>query len=86
MSHELRTPLNIMIGLSDMLINERALKLDAARRGDYAQPIHDSSQDTCVLVRLPVEAREPTSSRADSAQNRLPNSAAAPARRFTDGH
>src|SRR5262245_4687236 len=50
MSHELRTPLNIMIGLSDMLINERALKLDAARRGEHAQLIHDSSHHLLSLI------------------------------------
>jgi cell cycle sensor histidine kinase DivJ len=50
MSHELRTPLNIVIGLSDMLINERALNLDAARRNDYAQLIHASSHHLLSLI------------------------------------
>ena len=50
MSHELRTPLNIVIGLSDMLINERTLNLDAARRSDYAQLIHASSHHLLSLI------------------------------------
>jgi two-component system, cell cycle sensor histidine kinase DivJ len=50
MSHELRTPLNIVIGLSDMLVNEGALKLDAARRSDYAQLIHASGQHLLSLI------------------------------------
>ena len=49
-THELRTPLNVVIGLSDMLINERALKLDAARRNDYAQLIHSSSHHLLALI------------------------------------
>ena len=49
-SHELRTPLNVVIGLSDMLINEHALKLDAARRSDYAQLIHASGHHLLSLI------------------------------------
>lgn len=49
-THELRTPLNVVIGLSDMLINEHALKLDAARRSDYAQLIHTSSHHLLALI------------------------------------
>jgi cell cycle sensor histidine kinase DivJ len=49
-SHELRTPLNVVIGLSDMLINEHALKLDAARRSDYAQLIHTSGHHLLSLI------------------------------------
>jgi two-component system, cell cycle sensor histidine kinase DivJ len=49
-SHELRTPLNIVIGLSDMLINERNLKLDDARRSDYAQLIHASGNHLLSLI------------------------------------
>jgi two-component system, cell cycle sensor histidine kinase DivJ len=49
-SHELRTPLNIVIGLSDMLINERTLKLDDARRSDYAQLIHASGNHLLSLI------------------------------------
>jgi two-component system, cell cycle sensor histidine kinase DivJ len=48
-SHELRTPLNVVIGLSDMLINEHTLKLDAARRSDYAQLIHASGHHLLSL-------------------------------------
>jgi two-component system, cell cycle sensor histidine kinase DivJ len=50
MSHELRTPLNIVIGLSDMLVNEGTLKLDAARRSDYAQLIHASGRHLLSLI------------------------------------
>jgi two-component system, cell cycle sensor histidine kinase DivJ len=49
-THELRTPLNVVIGLSDMLINAHALKLDAARRSDYAQLIHTSSHHLLALI------------------------------------
>ena len=41
MSHELRTPLNAIIGFSDMLMNEQEMKLDLARRHDYAQLINE---------------------------------------------
>ena len=49
-SHELRTPLNVVIGLTDMLINGHALKLDAARRSDYAQLIHASGHHLLSLI------------------------------------
>jgi cell cycle sensor histidine kinase DivJ len=49
-SHELRTPLNAIIGFSDMLINEAAMRLDPARRKDYAQLINDSGQHLLGLV------------------------------------
>ena len=42
MSHELRTPLNAIIGFSDMLMNEETMRLDAARRREYAKLINDS--------------------------------------------
>jgi two-component system, cell cycle sensor histidine kinase DivJ len=42
MSHELRTPLNAIIGFSDMLMNEQKMRLDAARRLEYAHLINDS--------------------------------------------
>ena len=50
MSHELRTPLNAIIGFSDMLMNEEPLKLDGARRHDYAQLINDSGQHLLSVV------------------------------------
>jgi len=49
-SHELRTPLNAIIGFSDMLMNEDPLKLDAARRHDYAQLINESGQHLLSVV------------------------------------
>jgi cell cycle sensor histidine kinase DivJ len=49
-SHELRTPLNAIIGFSDMLINEATMRLDPARRKDYAQLINDSGQHLLGLV------------------------------------
>jgi two-component system, cell cycle sensor histidine kinase DivJ len=42
MSHELRTPLNAIIGFSDMLKQEEAMRLDQARRHEYANLINDS--------------------------------------------
>jgi two-component system, cell cycle sensor histidine kinase DivJ len=50
MSHELRTPLNAIIGFSEMLTNEEAMNLDAARRRDYAQLINDSGQHLLSVV------------------------------------
>ncbi|MGA7804519.1 ATP-binding protein [Bradyrhizobium sp.] len=50
MSHELRTPLNAIIGFSDMIIQEDALMLDAARRREYAQLINDSGQHLLSVV------------------------------------
>jgi two-component system, cell cycle sensor histidine kinase DivJ len=50
MSHELRTPLNAIIGFSEMIVREEALKLDAARRAEYAQLIHDSGQHLLSVV------------------------------------
>jgi PAS domain S-box len=44
MSHELRTPLNAIIGFSEMIAQEDALMIDAARRKEYAQLINDSGQ------------------------------------------
>jgi two-component system, cell cycle sensor histidine kinase DivJ len=49
-SHELRTPLNAIIGFSEMLLNEEALKLDAARRQDYSQLINESGQHLLSVV------------------------------------
>jgi two-component system, cell cycle sensor histidine kinase DivJ len=50
MSHELRTPLNAIIGFSEMLMNEEAMKIDAARRQDYAHLINDSGQHLLSVV------------------------------------
>jgi cell cycle sensor histidine kinase DivJ len=50
MSHELRTPLNAVIGFSEMIVQEDALMLDAARRKDYAQLINDSGQHLLSVV------------------------------------
>jgi cell cycle sensor histidine kinase DivJ len=50
MSHELRTPLNAIIGFSEMLINEEPMRIDAARRKDYAQLIHDSGNHLLAVV------------------------------------
>jgi cell cycle sensor histidine kinase DivJ len=50
MSHELRTPLNAIIGFSEMIMQEDALVLDAARRREYAQLINDSGQHLLSVV------------------------------------
>jgi cell cycle sensor histidine kinase DivJ len=50
MSHELRTPLNAIIGFSEMIVQEDALMLDAARRMEYAQLINDSGQHLLSVV------------------------------------
>jgi two-component system, cell cycle sensor histidine kinase DivJ len=50
MSHELRTPLNVIIGFSEMLMNEHTMQLDAARRGDYAKLINDSGHHLLSVV------------------------------------
>src|SRR5262245_34920136 len=50
MTHELRTPLNAIIGFSDMLKNEEAMKLDAARRHDYADLINESGHHLLSVV------------------------------------
>jgi two-component system, cell cycle sensor histidine kinase DivJ len=50
MSHELRTPLNAIIGFSEMITQEDTLKLDAARRKEYAQLINDSGQHLLSVV------------------------------------
>jgi two-component system, cell cycle sensor histidine kinase DivJ len=49
-SHELRTPLNAIIGFSEMLMNEEAMKLDVARRHDYAELINASGQHLLSVV------------------------------------
>ena len=50
MSHELRTPLNAIIGFSEMIVQEEALMLNAARRREYAQLINDSGQHLLSVV------------------------------------
>src|SRR5262249_18868622 len=50
MSHELRTPLNAVIGFSEMIMQEELLMLDAHRRKEYAQLIHDSGQHLLSVV------------------------------------
>ena len=50
MSHELRTTLNAIIGFSEMLMQEQALVLNAARRREYAQLINDSGQHLLSVV------------------------------------
>jgi cell cycle sensor histidine kinase DivJ len=50
MSHELRTPLNAIIGFSEMIVQEEALMLNAARRKEYAQLINDSGQHLLSVV------------------------------------
>jgi two-component system, cell cycle sensor histidine kinase DivJ len=50
MSHELRTPLNAIIGFSEMIVQEDVLMVDAARRKEYAQLIHDSGQHLLSVV------------------------------------
>jgi two-component system, cell cycle sensor histidine kinase DivJ len=50
MSHELRTPLNAIIGFSELIVQEEALMLNAARRKEYAQLINDSGQHLLSVV------------------------------------
>jgi two-component system, cell cycle sensor histidine kinase DivJ len=50
MSHELRTPLNAIIGFSEMIAQEHLLMMDAARRKEYAQLIHDSGHHLLSVV------------------------------------
>jgi len=50
MSHELRTPLNAIIGFSDMLMNEDRMRLDGARRQEYAKLINDSGTHLLSVV------------------------------------
>ncbi|MBN8967694.1 MAG: PAS domain S-box protein [Rhizobiales bacterium] len=50
MSHELRTPLNAIIGFSEMLGREDEMKLDAARRKEYATLINESGLHLLSVV------------------------------------
>lgn len=49
-SHELRTPLNAINGFSEMLMQEEAMRLDPARRKEYAALIRDSGEHLLNLV------------------------------------
>lgn len=49
-SHELRTPLNAINGFSEMLMQEEAMRLDQARRKEYATLIRDSGEHLLNLV------------------------------------
>jgi len=49
-SHELRTPLNAIIGFSEMLMQEEMMRLDQARRQEYAGLIRDSGEHLLNLV------------------------------------
>lgn len=50
MSHELRTPLNAIIGFSEIIAQEDTLMIDAARRKEYAELIHDSGRHLLSVV------------------------------------
>ena len=50
MSHELRTPLNAIIGFSEMIVREKEMMLDAARRQEYAQLINESGLHLLSVV------------------------------------
>ena len=50
MSHELRTPLNAIIGFSEMLLEDDARPLDAARRRDYARIIGRSGHHLLAVA------------------------------------
>jgi cell cycle sensor histidine kinase DivJ len=50
MSHELRTPLNVIIGFSEMLMNEAEMRLDANKRSEYAELINQSGHHLLSVV------------------------------------
>jgi len=50
MSHELRTPLNAIIGFSEMIVREDEMRIDAARRKEYAQLINESGLHLLSVV------------------------------------
>ncbi|MBY0383146.1 MAG: PAS domain S-box protein [Xanthobacteraceae bacterium] len=50
MSHELRTPLNAIIGFSEMMSREEEMKLDSARRKEYASLINESGNHLLSVV------------------------------------
>ncbi len=55
MSHELRTPLNAVIGFSEMLLHEETMRLDEAKRRDYARLIHESGNHLLSVVNLVLD-------------------------------
>lgn len=50
MSHELRTPLNAIIGFSEMIVREKDMMIDAARRQEYAKLINESGLHLLAVV------------------------------------
>lgn len=50
MSHELRTPLNAIIGFSEMIVREKEMMIDAARRQEYAKLINESGLHLLSVV------------------------------------
>lgn len=50
MSHELRTPLNAIIGFSEMLRNDSHIRIDDARRQEYARLINESGYHLLAVV------------------------------------
>jgi cell cycle sensor histidine kinase DivJ len=50
MSHELRTPLNAIIGFSEMLLNEKEMRIGVERRHEYAKLINDSGSHLLSVV------------------------------------
>jgi len=50
MSHELRTPLNAIIGFSEMIVHEKDMMIDAARRQEYAKLINESGLHLLSVV------------------------------------
>ena len=49
-SHELRTPLNAIIGFSEMIVREKEMMIDAARRQEYAKLINESGLHLLSVV------------------------------------
>jgi cell cycle sensor histidine kinase DivJ len=50
MSHELRTPLNVIIGFSEMLMQEEVLGIDPARRLEYSHLINEAGHHLLSVV------------------------------------
>jgi len=50
MSHELRTPLNAIIGFSEMIVHEKDMMIDEARRQEYAKLINESGLHLLSVV------------------------------------